>query len=93
MSEQESVRDLEKAISEFLIQEEMINFRWITEGERSDDDFFATCLMIDGDVHSYVWGGNGIDEINRVSEKHGYLAEPINYIDIGFYNIAKWQAL
>lgn len=91
MSKRENVRNLEKAIAELLIRNDANDFRWITEGERSADDNFSTCLMIDGGALVYFWEGDGWDEMNLVSEHHGHFAEPINYTDIGFYSIAEWD--
>ena len=95
MSEKENVRNLEKAITEFLIQKDVSGrtFRWIYDEERSSDDNFATCLTIDGDAHLYFWELGGMDELDHVSQQYGYCIEPINYIDIGFYKIADFQAL
>ena len=93
MNELENLRSLEKAISELLIRHEISEYRWITEDERCSDDNFATCLMIDGDAHFFFWELDGAEELNQVSEKFGFFVEPINNIDVGFYNIAEWNAL
>lgn len=95
MSGKDNVWDLERAITEFLIQKGVSDdsFRWIYDKERSSQDNFATCLMIDGDAHFYFWDLDGMDELDQVSQQYGYFPEPINYIDIGFYNIAEFQAL
>ncbi len=93
MSEKENIRNLEKAITEFLIQKEISEFRWIREEERDRDDNFVTCMMIDGDANIYVWEYDGLGEVNRVIEPLGYFMEPINYIDIGVYKLAKCQKL
>jgi hypothetical protein len=89
----EKIINLEKAITELLIRKEVSDFRWITEEERSSDDNFGTCLMIDSDAHLYFWDLDGMEEMNRVSEEYGYFIDPRNYIDIGFYNLAEWRAL
>ena len=95
MSEKDNVRNLEKAITEFLIQKGVSDrtFRWMHDEERGTDDNFATCLMIDGDAHFYFWDLDGMDELDQFSQHYGYFIEPINYIDIGFYSIADVQAL
>lgn len=91
MRGKESVKNLEKAITEFLAQKEIRDFRWITEGERTSDDHFDTCLMIDGDAHIYFWDNYGSEEIYQISKQYGYTIDPINYIDIGFYSIEEFH--
>lgn len=85
VSKNQNVRNLEKAITEFLTRKGLLEFRWIYEEERSTDDNFATCLMIDGDAHLYFWDLDGIGDLDKVSQRYGYFIDPINYTDIGFY--------
>ena len=90
MSEKDNVKNLEKAITEFLIQKGVSDntFRWIYDEERTSQDNFATCLTIDGDALVYFWELDGMDELDQVSYKFGYFPDPINHIDIGFYSVA-----
>lgn len=90
MSKDENIQNLEKAITDLLLRKEIDEFRWIRDEERSGDDGFETCLMIDGDAHDYFYELGGVEEINLVSADYGCFADPINYIDIGFYSIADW---
>jgi hypothetical protein len=92
MNKKENIQNLEKAITELLIRKDISDFRWIIGEERSGDENFDTCLMIDGDAHVYFYELDGMEEMNLVSADYGYFVDPINCFDIGFYNIAEWQA-
>lgn len=87
-----TIQNLEKAITELLVRKELDEFRWITGEERTEEDSFSTCLIIDGDAHGYFWEHGGMEEMSQVSAQYGYFIAPINWIDIGFYATAKWQA-
>ncbi len=91
MNDKEKIQNLEKAITEFLVRKELDEFRWITGEERTKEDNFITCLMIDGDAHAFLWEHGGMEEMNQASAKHGCFVVPINCIDIGFYAIAEWR--
>ena len=87
MDERERIVALEREVTVWLIRKDVSDFRWIQDEERYDDDAFVTCLIIDGDANLYFWEQGGLDEVNLVSEKLGFFAEPRNNIDIGFYSI------
>lgn len=88
MDEKQNIKYLEAAISAWLMYEEMDEFRWIREEERSIDDHFCTCLIVDGSAGDYFfWEGNGFEEVSRISELFGYFPEAINSFDIGFYRL------
>jgi hypothetical protein len=92
MNDKEKIHNLEKAITELLVRKELDEFRWITGEERTKEDNFSTCLIVDGDAHGYFWEHGGMDGMSQVSAQYGHFIAPINDIDIGFYAIAEWPA-
>lgn len=92
MNKHESTRQLQHAITELLIVNEVTDFRWATEDERGVDETYDACLIIDGDAHFYCWDHDGLSEMNQVSARYGYEVGPLNHIDIGFYRLTELKA-
>lgn len=87
MNKYESIMQLQHAITDLMIINEVTDFRWATENERGVDETYDACLIIDGNAHLYCWDHDGLSEMNEVSIRYGYEVELLNYIDIGFYRL------
>ena len=96
MTDERKIRELEQAVTNYLRSQGLKEFAWASKEERDGwkkGGNIEACLRVDGDASFYVWELEGIEDISRVGKRYGFLAEPLNHIDIGFMNAERFWAM
>jgi len=87
MSKSECTKAFQRAIMELLASKGATDYRWVTEDERNDDEFFDFSMIVETNAYRYCWYRNGIDELVELSRRYGYVVGTHDSTDIGFVKL------